>query len=81
MRCVPGMAVGAGGASTVGLKLFAPPGVRLFSVGDTDVVVVVVVVVVLEGAGDSLLLHAVSEPMAMIAPPPATSARRRNPTI
>ena len=58
-----------------GLKLFAPPGVRLFSVGDGGVVVVVVV---LDGAGDSLLPQAaVSEPMAMIALPPATSARRR----
>jgi hypothetical protein len=67
--------VGAGGAFTGGVKLLGPPGVRLFSVGDTDVVVVVVV---LDGAGVSLLLQpAVNAPMAMIALPPMTSARRR----
>jgi hypothetical protein len=49
----------------------------LFSVGvgATDDVVVVVV---LDGVGDSVLLQpAVRAPIAMIAPPPATSARRR----
>jgi hypothetical protein len=72
---LPGRAVCGGGARTVGEKLFAPPGVMAFSVGvgETDVVVVVV----LEGLGDSLPLHAVSVPMAMIAPPPAISATRR----
>lgn len=74
-RWVPGTPVGAGGAFTGGEKLLGPPGVRLFSVGVTDVVVVVVV---LEGAGVSLLLQpAVSAPMVMIAPPPMTRARRR----
>jgi hypothetical protein len=78
---LPGLPVGRGGALTGGEKLLPPVGLMLFSVGDgegdgaTDVVVVVVV---LEGAGDSLLLQpAVSAPMAMIAPPPATSASRR----
>jgi hypothetical protein len=67
--------VGAGGAFTGGEKLLGPPGVRLFSVGVTDVVVVVVVLV---GAGVWLLLQpAVSAPMATIALPPTTSARRR----
>jgi hypothetical protein len=66
--------VGAGGAFIGGEKLLGPPGVRLFSVGVTDVVVVVV----LEGAGVSVLLQpAVSAPIVMIAPPPMTSAKRR----
>jgi hypothetical protein len=74
---VPGTPVGAGGAFTGGEKLLGPPGVRLFSVGVTDVVVVVVVVV-LDGAGVSLLLQpAVNAPRVMIALPPTTSARRR----
>jgi hypothetical protein len=71
--------VPAGGARTEGEKLFAPPGVTFFSVGDgatADVVVVVVVVV--DGLGSSLVLHpAVKAPIAMIAPPPATNASRR----
>ena len=77
MRCVPGSPVGAGGALTGGEKLFAPPGVRLFSVGVTDGAVVVVVVLL--GAGVSLLLlqPAVSAPIVMIAPPPMTNATRR----
>ena len=76
MRCVPGSPVGAGGAFTGGEKLFAPPGVRLFSVGVTDGAVVVVVLL---GAGVSLLLlqPAVSAPIVMIAPPPMTNATRR----
>ena len=74
---MPGRAVCAGGAMTDGLKLLGPPGVMFFSVGEgegaTDVVVVVVV-----GLGSSLLVQpAVSAPIAMIAPPPATSASRR----
>ena len=76
LRWVPGTPVGAGGALTGGEKLFGPPGVMFFSVGGgaTDDVVVVVV---LDGDGDSVLLQpAVSAPIAMIAPPPATSARR-----
>jgi hypothetical protein len=77
LRCVPGSPVGAGGALTGGEKLFAPPGVRLFSVGVTDGAVVVVVVLL--GAGVSLLLlqPAVSAPIVMIAPPPMTNATRR----
>jgi hypothetical protein len=77
LRWVPGSPVGAGGALTGGEKLFAPPGVRLFSVGVTDGAVVVVVVLL--GAGVSLLLlqPAVSAPIVMIAPPPMTNATRR----
>jgi len=76
LRCVPGSPVGAGGAFTGGEKLFAPPGVMLFSVGVTDDVVVVVVVLL--GAGFSLLLQpAVNAPIVMIAPPPMTNATRR----
>ena len=76
LRSLPGRAVGAGGATTVGEKLLAPPGVTFFSVGD-GVADDVVVVVVLDGAGFSLLLQPVSAPIAMIALPPATSASRR----
>ncbi len=66
--------MGAGGAFTGGEKLFGPPGVKLFSVGVTDVVVVVVLL----GAGVVLLLQpAVSAPMVMIAPPPTIRATRR----
>jgi hypothetical protein len=58
----PGVAVGAGGALTVGEKLLGPPTVP-FSVGDGGVTVVlarvVVVVVDVVGAGFSSLLHAV----------------------
>jgi len=73
-RCVPGIAVGAGGAMTGGVNLLPPVGLIDFSVGDTDVVVGVV----LEGLGFSPPPQpAVSAPMAMIALPPATSATRR----
>jgi hypothetical protein len=69
---LPGIAVGAGVAFTVGEKLLGPPTVA-FSVGDgvaTLVLVgVVVVVVVLVGASFSLLLHAVERPIT-----PAVSA-------
>lgn len=77
LRWVPGSPVGAGGAFTGGEKLFGPPGVMLFSVGDgaTDDVVVVVV---LDGLGDSLPPQpAVNVAMAMTALPPATKASRR----
>jgi hypothetical protein len=78
---LPGWPDGRGGAFTGGEKLLPPVGLMFFSVGDgaTDVVVVVVVVVVvLEGAGDSVPPHpAVKAPMAIIALPPATSAKRR----
>jgi hypothetical protein len=60
----------------VGEKLFAPPGVRFFSVGvgaTEDVVVVVV-----DGLGSSLVPQpAVSAAIATIALPPATKASRR----
>jgi hypothetical protein len=70
--------VGAGGARTDGEKLLGPPGSSRFSVGVGATDDVVVVVVVLDGLGDSVVLQpAVSAPMAMIAPPPATSASRR----
>ena len=76
LRWLPGGAVGAGGATTGGLKLLPPVGLMFFSVGETDVGVVVVVVLV--GAGLSLPLQpAVNAPIAMIALPLATSARRR----
>jgi hypothetical protein len=69
--------VGAGGATTDGEKLFPPPGVMFFSVGE-GATGDVVVVVVGDGAGSSLVPQpAVSAPIAMIAPPPATNARRR----
>jgi hypothetical protein len=75
-RWLPGACVSAGGATTGGEKLFGPPGVMFFSVGDGATVVVVVVVV--DGVGSSLVLQpAVSAPIAMIAPPPATNASRR----
>lgn len=63
-------------AFTGGEKLLPAVGLMLFSVGD-GATVDDVVGVVLDGLGDSLLLHAVSAPMAMIALPPATSASRR----
>jgi hypothetical protein len=73
---LPGRAVGAGGARTLGEKLLAPPGVTTFSVGVG--VVDVVVVVVLDGVGVVLVLHpAVNAPIVMIALPPATNASRR----
>jgi hypothetical protein len=51
--------------------------VTFFSVGDGATGDVVVVVVV-DGVGSSLVLQpAVSAPIAMIAPPPATNASRR----
>ena len=67
-QLLPGIAVGAGGAFTVGVKLLGPPPSEPFSVGDggagtlllAGVVVDVVGVVV--GASFSLLLHAVVIP-------------------
>ena len=74
---MPGACVSAGGAFTGGEKLFGPPGVMFFSVGEGATEDVVVVVVV-DGVGSSLVLQpAVSAPMAMIALPPATNASRR----
>ena len=61
-----------------------PVGLMTFSVGDGGaaldggVVVVVVVVVVVEGACSPLLPHpAVNAPIAIRAPPPATTIMRR----
>ena len=63
-----------------------PVGLVPFSVGDGGAaldggvveVVVVVVVVVVEGACSPLLPHpAVNAPMAISAPPPATTIKRR----
>src|ERR1700754_5180681 len=79
----PGSAVCGGGAYTVGLNWFAPPGSRrgAFSVGETgaggDVVVVVVVVVEVSGAFSSPAQPAVITPIVMRAPSPATAERRR----
>jgi hypothetical protein len=72
---VPGMAVGAGGAFTGGLKLLPPVGLMLFSVGET--VVVVVVVVVLDGPPDSPPPQAVSAPIETKAAIPRPAATRR----
>src|ERR671937_801398 len=78
------MAVGAGGAFTVGVNRLPPVGLMDFSVGATVgadvagalVVVVVVVGVVVSGAF-SPWPQAVNKPMEMIAAPPAVAARRR----
>jgi hypothetical protein len=79
---VPGMAVGAGGAFTGGVKRLPPVGLMLFSVGVTDGAVVVVGgaldgLVVLDGLGDSLSPQAVSAPMEMKAATPRLAATRR----
>jgi hypothetical protein len=81
------MAVGAGGAFTVGVNRLPPVGFIDFSVGATeggadgvaaDVVVVVVVVVVVSGAFCSPFAHdAVKPTIATIAAPPASAATRR----
>ena len=76
LLCVPGMAVGAGGAFTGGLKLLPPVGLMLFSVGETDGGVVVVVVV-LDGAGVSPPPQAVSAPIETNAATPIPAATRR----
>jgi hypothetical protein len=70
---LPGSAVGAGGALTVGVKEFAPPGDTAFSVGDGAGALVLVGEVV-SGAFSFDLLQAVSEPIPTIARPPAKSA-------
>lgn len=54
--CVPGIAVGAGGAFAGGVKRLAPIGFTLFSVVETEGAVVVVVVVV-DGLVESLPLQ------------------------
>lgn len=69
---MPGSAVGAGGALTVGVKEFAPPGLN-FSVGEGAGLLVLVDGVVL-GASFSLLPHALRAPIPTMARPPAKSA-------
>ena len=71
---LPGSAVGAAGALTVGVKELAPPGVRAFSVGDGAGALELVGVVVLDGASLLSLPHAVKVPIPTIATPPAKSA-------
>ena len=64
-------------AFTGGVKLLPPLGLMDFSVGDGATDDEEVVGVVLEGVGVSVLPHAVSAPIAMIALPPAMSASLR----
>ena len=68
------MAVGAGGALTGGVNKLPPVGLMDFSVGAGGGAVVVVLVVVVVGVvvsgAFSPCPHAVSVPMAMIAPMP-----------
>jgi len=71
---LPGSAVGAAGAFTVGVKELAPPGVSAFSVGDGAGALELVGVVVLDGASLLSLPHAVKVPIPTIATPPAKSA-------
>jgi hypothetical protein len=75
----PGMAVGAGGAFTGGVKRLPPVGLMLFSVGETvgDGAVVVVVVMVLEGPPVSPPPQAVKAPAKMAAAMPMVAATRR----
>lgn len=72
MTTLPGSAVGAGGAFTLGVK----EPTDFFSVGDGagDALLGEGAVV---SAGFSLVLHAVSEPMPTMATAPATTATRR----
>ncbi|WP_173010242.1 hypothetical protein [Mycolicibacterium sp. P9-64] len=83
----PGMAVGGKGARTVGVNLFPPVGLMLFSVGavggapgvgDSVVMVVVVGDSVLDGAFEPLPLQLAIDAAnpARIATPPKTRARR-----
>jgi hypothetical protein len=86
---LPGMAVGAGGAFTVGVNRLPLVGFIDFSVGATeggaggvagDVVVVVVVVVVVDVAGaccPSLAHEAVKPTIVTIAAPLASTPTRR----
>lgn len=79
MRCVPGVAVGAGLAVTDGVNRLPPLGLIDFSVGVTADVVVVVVVVVDEGVSGAFFSPpqpAVRPIMAMSAVPPAAAAMR-----
>lgn len=80
MRCVPGVAVGAGLAVTDGVNRLPPLGLSDFSVGVTSWVVVVVVVVVVDdgvsGAFFSPPQPAVRPIIAMSAVPPAAAVTR-----
>ena len=67
---LPGSAVGAGGALTVGVNEFAPPGPTFFSVGEGAGALVLVDGVVL-GASFSLLPQALRAPIPTMARPPA----------
>jgi hypothetical protein len=76
------MAVGAGGALTVGVNLLPPLGLIDFSVGSTEgavvLVVVVVVVVDVSGVFFSSFPHAAVKPiMARMATPPTAAETRR----
>jgi len=77
----PGIAVGAGGALTVGEKLLGPPPSEPFSPGEGGVALllacVVVLVVVVVGASFSLLLHAAVIPIMPTAKAIAATADRR----
>jgi hypothetical protein len=86
----PGMAVGGGVAWTVGVNLFPPVGLMLFSVGagggspgvgDCVVVVVVVGDWVVDGAFEPLPLQLAIDAAnpARTATPPTTRARRTGP--
>jgi len=74
----PGVAVGAGGALTVGEKLLGPPKVP-FSEGDTGTALVLagVVLVVDVGASFSPLPHAVIRPAKPTVKATAATADRR----
>ena len=65
---LPGSAVGAGGALTVGVNEFAPPGPTFFSVGEGAGALVLVDGVVL-GASFSLLPQALRAPIPTMARP------------
>jgi len=79
----PGIAVGGGGAFTVGEKLLGPPPSEPFSVGDGGeggatllLAGVVVLVVVVEGVVFSSLPHAVIAPITPTAKATAATADR-----
>jgi hypothetical protein len=81
--CCPGGIVRGGGATTVGVNMLPPLGLRPFSVGDAGALlagVLVVVVVVPDGASFPPLPHAVmSELVATSTAAPATTTARRPP--
>lgn len=83
MTTLPGRAVGAGRAFTVGENELLPPGPTFFSVGEGAFVVGEAGALELDGAfvsvGFSLvsLLQALSAPIPTMATPPATSANCR----